>query len=62
MQLNKLEIKGFKSFGDKVIINFDLQSFSENLRKAIIPLLSNCSRIMVNFFLRILLEVVIPNL
>lgn len=23
MQLNKLEIKGFKSFGDKVIINFD---------------------------------------
>jgi chromosome segregation protein len=23
MQLNKLEIKGFKSFGDKVVINFD---------------------------------------
>ncbi|MEP2025658.1 AAA family ATPase, partial [Reichenbachiella sp.] len=23
MQLTKLEIKGFKSFGDKVVINFD---------------------------------------
>ena len=23
MQLSKLEIKGFKSFGDKVVINFD---------------------------------------